>query len=412
MADWKAGLLPASFRGIPFFIETHTFSGGRHAVQHEPPNRNGGFAEDIGKKTPNFKISGHVLGDNYFFIRDALINAMETSGSGVLVHPYLGIKDVQPVTFSVTENTKEGRIAFFSLEFAEAGSASFPFAIIDAVTDFATTAVSTVLAVKAAFELSYSIAGLPAFALDSAEEFLVDLKETFDAAFRNVRVDSEKHAELSKKNDELGDNAATLVRGDPAVLVESIDEIIDGFRTLVPNAPENDTVDSTSGRDDKLAVFNDLIVFTGGSENIPDTTPTREKEKANGQALANAVQQLAIVRLSQQTVDKEFKSNTEAADQRTSITESIQTQLDKPELSDEEFSAMEDLNAKLVAAVPNTTALENISIKDLEILESVPAIVLAYDLYESADNERDIIDRNKVRNPTFVTGDIEVLTAS
>ena len=120
---WKARLLPGSFRGVPFFIASHEAGGGRHSKKHEPPDRDSGFSEDIGKKTPDFKIEAHVLGDNYFFIRDALIKVMESGGSGLLVHPYLGIKSVQPVNFAVRETTelKNSEIASWNRSNASAG---------------------------------------------------------------------------------------------------------------------------------------------------------------------------------------------------------------------------------------------------------------------------------------------------
>lgn len=407
--SWTARLLPASFRGIPFFIDSHELRGGRHAVNHEQPDRQSPFSEDIGRRANQFKIEAHVLGDNYFFLRDALIAAMETRGSGVLVHPYLGIKNVQAAGYTVVEDTTDGRIARFSLEFNEAGSKSFPFAQIDLVVDFATKAVATVAAIENAFELAYKVSQLPAFAQESAVQLVEDFADTFDRLFPNVRTLSSKHAELKKKIQEYKSNSASLVDS-PAELFSQTDVVIDGLRELVPDPPENSTIDSTSGRDDKLAVFNDLIVFRGEADEIPETTPTRTQERANADAFADVIQQLAIVRLAQQTVDKEFKTNQDAVDQRTELSESIQGQLDKERTDDEVFQAFEDLNGALVATVPDTSS-EFANTREINLPVSEPSLVTTYNLYENLENEQDLIDRNRIRNPVFALGDLEVLTA-
>lgn len=407
--EWKKRLLPASWRGIPFFVESHELSGGRYAQSHEPPNRNSTFAEDIGRKGKVYKIDAHVLGDNYFFIRDGLVNAMEEEGKGILIHPYLGIKEVQPEGYSVRETTAEGRICRISMSFIEAGKPSFPFSEIDKVTAFITSAVVAVAQVKNAFQLAFKIAELPGFAKDSAILMLDDFTTTIDNGFKNVRLNGSEHSELKRKNDEVAENKVDLVNN-PASLINEVDGIIFGLTELVPDPPASFTIDSTSGRDDKLAVFNDLLGFVGVSESIPSTTPTRTQERLNADALADSIQQLALIRLAEETVKKEFKSNQEAIDQRTLISEEIDRQLQKTTTSDETFQVLEDLQAKLVAAVPNTESEFN-NVQSINQADSLPSIVMAYDLYESADNEQDIIDRNKLRHPGFAIGDLEVLSS-
>lgn len=409
MSDlWKARLLPASFRGIPFRVLSHEHSGGRNNKRHEMPDRDGGYNEDLGKKTDVFRIEGHVIGDNYFFLRDALLSAMKTKDSGVLIHPYLGIKNVIPEGFSLREDTKQGRIAFFTLEFAEAGNNLFPFAQIDAVVAFATQAVVAVEQVKSGFNLLYTVADLPAFVLESAVSNLNILAESFLSIFPNVRVSSTNHASLKKEVEDFEANTESLARNGSELSL-AVDSIIEGFKDLVPDPPESTTIDSSSGRDDKLAVFNDLIVFDTGVDDLPENTPSRTAEKSNAKALNNLVQQLALIRLSEATVDKEFKSIDEAEAQRTIIAENIDIQLKKEETDDETFQALEDLVAKLVLAVPDTNSVLA-NIKTTNQLNDIPTLVLSYDLYESVENEQDIIDRNKIREPGFAQGLLEVLS--
>ncbi len=407
MADWKDRLLPASFRGIPFRVLSHEHTGGRNNKRHEIPDRDGGFNEDLGKKTDVFRIEGHVIGDNYFFIRDSLVSALKAKDSGVLIHPYLGIKNVIPEGFSLREDTMQGRIAFFTMTFGEAGANRFPFAQIDAVVAFVNAAVTAVAQIKNAFDTAYVLSGVPEFVFETAKANLDELGETFEAIFPNVRKDSEAHAKLKKEVEDFKANTESLSR-DSTALSAATDSIIEGFKDLVPDTPDSSTIDSSSGRDDKLAVFNTLVNFSLRSDSLSEITPSRRVEKANTVAVEDLVQQLAIVRLSEQTVDKEFKSNEEAEAQRTSVIESVEVQL-KKDISDEAFQAFEDLVAKLVLAVPDTNSVLA-NVKALEQLNEIPSIVLSYDLYESAENEQDLIDRNKIREPGFTQGSLEVLS--
>lgn len=405
---WKARLLPASFRGIPFRVKSHEHSGGRNNKRHEIPDRDDGFNEDLGKQTDAFTVEAHVIGDNYFFVRDALIDAMKTKDNGVLIHPYLGVKNVLPEGFSLREDTSEGRIAFFTLTFGEAGNNIFPFSQIDSIVSFANAAVVAVEQVKAAFEVGYSVANLPAFVLESAVSNFNDLAETFLSVFPNVRRDSEQHASLKKEVQDFQSNIESLASS-PADAANSVDSIVEGFKNLVPEVPDSSTIDSSSGRDDKLAVFNDLIVYDNGADELPENTPSRLAEKNNAKAIRDLVQQISLVRLSENTVDKQFNSNEEAEEQRTSIVDNVDIQLKKENINDEAFQALEDLVAKLVLAVPDTNSVLA-NIKTSSQKNEVPSIVLAYDLYESLDNEQDIIDRNNIREPGFAQGELEVLS--
>jgi prophage DNA circulation protein len=408
---WKARLLPGSFRGIPFFIDSHELAGGRFVKKHNPPSRNSSFTEDIGKKTPDYKVDCHVMGDSYFFIRDALVNAMENGSTGILIHPYLGIKTVKPDSFVLTENTKEGRIANFSLNFLKAGFAFPPFAAIEAVVDFATTAVGYALAVQSAFDVAYKMAELPGFAKEAGDSLLADFSAAVKGGFKNVRTDPEQHAALNKKLDIFNGKIETLVRGESEEIFNEVDSIITDLKDLVPVAPDNFTIDSTSGRDDQLAVFNPLLDFTGGSAEVDPITPTRTLQKSTLASMEDMIQQLAILRLSEKVVDKQFNTNDAASDARLLITEGIEAQNNKEQTDDEMFQALEDLNAKLVRAVPNTNS--NFSnTKEIEILTTIPSIMLAYDLYESPDNEQDLIDRNSIRKPAFMSGTLQVLSGN
>ncbi len=124
---WRAGLRSASFRGAAFRVTDHTADTGRRVVEHEFPLRDTGFTEDLGRATRRWRITGYVIGDDYFADRDALVEACADSNEpGTLVHPFLGEKQARCVSVSYRESLKEGRFCTFDLVFVDAGEEASP----------------------------------------------------------------------------------------------------------------------------------------------------------------------------------------------------------------------------------------------------------------------------------------------
>lgn len=116
----------ASFRGARFLIKSHSASGGRKTVNHEYPNSDRRFVEDLGELQETFSIQGIIHGDNYFQDRDALITALKTPGVGELSHPFFGTIQCVAQPFTLVEDTTTLGIAKFSMTFDKSENAVFP----------------------------------------------------------------------------------------------------------------------------------------------------------------------------------------------------------------------------------------------------------------------------------------------
>lgn len=119
---WRDNLLPASFRGASFHVEDNTRQGGRRVVGHQFPKRDEPYSEDMGRRGRRVTVAAYVLGDNYTALRDALCDAMEKEGAGLLVLPTRGQELMAPETYSVRESRLRGGIAEVELTFVEPGS--------------------------------------------------------------------------------------------------------------------------------------------------------------------------------------------------------------------------------------------------------------------------------------------------
>lgn len=119
---WE-NLRPASFRGVAFEVESHSESGGRRVELHEYPLRDTPYAEDLGKKAGKWQIEAFLVNgkSGYAERRDKLREALNASGPGTLIHPYLGELSVSVDGYSLKETTREGGYCTFSISFVEAG---------------------------------------------------------------------------------------------------------------------------------------------------------------------------------------------------------------------------------------------------------------------------------------------------
>src|ERR1035437_10233308 len=124
-------LQPASFCGIPFFVEVNSRASGRRQVSKEYPKLDRPSTEDMGRRIRKVSVTAYiiyspVLDPDWEASRDALIEVCEADGTGTLMLPTMLADDVMPVivdTYSVTEHQAKGGYAEFTINFIEAGQA-------------------------------------------------------------------------------------------------------------------------------------------------------------------------------------------------------------------------------------------------------------------------------------------------
>lgn len=133
MALPNNGLLPASFRGVPFIVTNDDIGGGRRQVVHQYPGRDDPWTEDMGREARRFRFRGFILDGSIRFAggpvqlqRALLLAAFEKSGAGMLTHPTLGILQVCVTRFSIGQDLGAGRMSNVDVEFVESGKRNFP----------------------------------------------------------------------------------------------------------------------------------------------------------------------------------------------------------------------------------------------------------------------------------------------
>lgn len=128
MRDWSKTLRRASFRGVPFHVDSEEFTnGGRNVVTHEFVRSEEFLSEDMGRKGPKPKLKGYVVGDMADLECQALIAACCAPGAASLVMPLLGARQVICTDVSASVSREKLGYVEVSMEFVDAGSApAFP----------------------------------------------------------------------------------------------------------------------------------------------------------------------------------------------------------------------------------------------------------------------------------------------
>ncbi|MCU0839654.1 MAG: DNA circularization N-terminal domain-containing protein [Rhodospirillales bacterium] len=125
-ASWRAGLRPASFRGVPFHVREADVGRGRRIAVHQYPGRDEPYAEDLGRAARTYTITAFVLPPDPLARAARLADALEAPGAGTLVLPWR--TDAQVVCTGAAERyeTQAGGLVVFTLQFTEAGERRYP----------------------------------------------------------------------------------------------------------------------------------------------------------------------------------------------------------------------------------------------------------------------------------------------
>lgn len=114
---WTDRMARASFRGMEFLTDSHETSGGRRLVVHEFPGAEAPLVEDLGGKSPGYKLNAYFIGPDYDLERNLFLDKLATPGADWLLHPWLGLVWVQAHSWSVHESNDKGGFCTISLEF-------------------------------------------------------------------------------------------------------------------------------------------------------------------------------------------------------------------------------------------------------------------------------------------------------
>lgn len=385
---WREQLRDASFRGVAFFVESHDFSTGRRGVQHEFVQRDVPYTEDTGRKGRQFTITGYVLGADYMSARDAIIDACELEGPGELIHPYMGRKVVNCFDLKVRESQRDGGFAQLSFTFVEAGEQSFPDSKKDTALAVQQSAQSAIEKAKADFASKFSVLKQPAFVVDAARSKVQAFSNQVSAISKTYTSTTNAITDFAFTVRNLTANVNDLLNK-PAEMAEQMASAMNFLRGAGAKVEET------------LGAMKGLFGFGDDDKPISTTTTTRARQAQNQTALNDLIKQISLAEATQAAIEIEFNSVDDAEAERDFLVSTIDEQMNTA--SDDVYQAQQDLMANVIQGVPSPDkSLASISTYDLK--QTSNSIVVVYDLYEQPTLESDIIARNGVSHPGFITG--------
>jgi len=371
---WRDQLQPASFRGVNFKVETHDRSGGRRVEVHEFPLRDEPYPEDLGRKARTYNIEAYVIGNDYITQRDALIEAIEQPGPGTLVHRYYGQIRVQAGEFRIRESNREGGMAKFSITFHQAGEEPKPIASIDTRQRVNTRANNAIAATTNNFQQNYSVSGVPGWVTDASQTVLTQL----DSALASIGGANRFIANSFSLPNEIASKTVGVIAG----------------------------LSSLSNLNNMRPLWN----FGGLFSSINRTTPSRIHQANNQQAVIDLVERSAIIESARQSTTIEFASQQDAI----AVRDELAVALDEKMLTadDESYLAMQDLKVAMVRDLTDRAA-KLTQLRKYPLGDTMPALVIAHQLYQNSNRDAEIVSRNRVGHPGFVAGGsvLEVLNA-
>jgi prophage DNA circulation protein len=376
----------ASFRGVPFLTSSTEGSFGRRLAEHEFPGKDLPFIEDLGESIQGFNVEGIVIGADVSVKRNRIIEAARKSGVGELIHPTYGVLSVRCKAIRVSEVDLEQRLVRFQFTFIQADSISFPIA-----------------------------SATPATIQPQLEASIAETKSAFARAYDYI---SRSYSEAQSVQDAL--NQALLQIGDAKALVASNSDF-KGILDEIKNFPSKYLVSAETLADQvfdllTFGLFKDDPAYDGTLDQsvqfqnlIPvfNFAPAMTAPSSASGAFVNLMQEASIISAAILLSQLPFESSNQAREYRDIVLAKIDALLQT--ITDDIFySVLWDTRSAIALNIEARAA-------DLSLLtaypvnEATPGLVVANILYGSVDQEQDILRRNKIKHPGFISGTIEVL---
>lgn len=413
-----------AFRGVIFYFVDVESEIGRRTLVKEFPGRDAASAEDLGLAARRFTIEMFVLGPDYDAARDELRVALETPGPAELVHPFWGVMNVvleKPAR--VRESTKEQGIARFTASFVEVGVSELTTVTVDTGTALTEAAGKAADVAGDEFAEEFSVIGAIADVAEQAIEVVQGVASAINRIQGKIAAALQVIDDAQSAITDLSDQASELIRT-PIALANSITDVIstvmaginsvtDAFTALSEffgtdgedALPSTGSAFSTASRTEALArSVADLGAFGDDLPVYPENTAQEQIRMENQRQLVRLTKVSTAVEACNLAAVLDFESLDQADGLRVLITDLLDGMLNDELLPDALYVALANLRA---AAVDHLSQAAN-SLPELDDYTpgaTLPALVIAYQIYGDPRRESELLLRNpQLRDPTAVPG--------
>ncbi|MGE0968853.1 DNA circularization protein [Klebsiella sp. WOUb02] len=406
MATQWEDLRDASFRGVAFFFRDVEGAGGRRAIPHAYPKKEVGWTEDHGAVLTQQQINVILLGTDYIDQMNRLLAALNTAGPGELVHPWFGVQKVQVGRVTHRLSTEEGGIAYISFEVYEAGE-RFPSGTEDtsATTLSAADKVREALASGDYFAALDGVGSMVDTLLEDMEGFVTSLPTLPDAL-------SEWMDRLNRFKDLAG-----IVAAAPGEMIRDITGLISDMKDLVSEPPfalrvydplrdkwEGDRAaqSATKSLVDNISVNTDIgFASSVTPASTPETTAAMETNIVDFRRLVIIS---TLVAQAEAVATATFETGQDAQNTGDQLAERLgETAAEAVESGLRElWRSLRELRFAVAhCAYPQHPGLPEL--RRVTPPRTVPVMLLAYRETGDAENRDELVTRNRLRYPSFIT---------
>jgi len=391
-------LQAGSFKGVGFLIKGSDTSAGRKTVPHEYPNSDRRFVEDLGKVQKTFSINAIITSnsDNYLQARDALIDALESQGSGLLVHPFYGDHTVAATKYTVNESTSRLNEAAFSITFMKTDENIFPKEGGSNLSKINSIRGETLSSIESDVGSIFAVDRLSSVNFSDAQGLLTGVTNSFTGNLDKVTNDSSKISQFATIASSFQNNINSNIL-DPSSLGIDFIGLFTGANSTAASA---------------LDQFNLFRLFSNFGDNDTEILPTtvaRIQRKQNRDVINTSTQIGALTQGYAAASQRTYSDNRELLEAR----DVLETQYQKVIGSD--LQKQSGTRLKLTELRNEARVFfekEAVSVPKLLDVNTrkQPLTVLAYNYYGNVDNVQSLDSLNMFDNPTFVEGDVTILT--
>ena len=399
-----------SFRGVPFFVSSHQWGSGRRIASHEFPGRDDPFHEDLGRKSRTVSMDAHLIGEDVMAQKRAVLDSCEVAGPGRLVHPYMGIRNARCSGITISETSTEKRYVGISLTFELDPDVSAPLAV---TTDSGTVVYAQALRATAATaakvtegKRALSIASAAKGTITSAVDATNQLLDQVEGARNTMRTAAAYVSKLGQVRANL-----ELLLLTPADFVDRVQELVTMAEgALLPSG----LLATTPAQDSQLLRLQVEEALEMGAATAEvrqtGTTQARADQERNLAALLSLFRETALWDMAAKLVGCKIDSAQDSIDLQDRISDAFDVILSEAD-DVETYQSAQAVLASCLAYLRATSA-NLATIQTVTPSRTVPAMVLAYELYGDASRANDLVERNGIEHPGFVAGGVplEVLS--
>ncbi|MGG7598745.1 DNA circularization protein [Pseudomonas sp. WC1] len=439
MSTWRDQLHPASFRGVPFHVDSDSMPAGRRTQTHEYPQRDKPLVEDLGRVTREIKLAAFVIGEDCYFQRDNLLNALDKPGAGELVHPWYGRLTATATVCSVSHERREGGMVRFDLVFVEGGEKGFPAGVPNTARQLEDSSESLLESAIARYKAAMAVVNRARLAVVALQNGVAGVQMAIASELRQLTGLVSSVEALADMLINAPGNFAAMIRGQFASVggssrssgyrwgpssvgdsasLEADPEFARTVAALPEATPEFSSFAESgraiTGQVEQARQLANAPPPAGGTDTAAVVTAARELVRdalivlAVREAVAMPVVQApepltGFATLEQQVVAPIQRPEVPVTADVVALRDAISDALWLAALASpvEHVERLEVVRNQVRAHLTEV-ARAGVRLAEVTTRESLPAVVLAYQRYGDATRAEEIVTRNKVQHPGFL----------